>query len=66
VSLIGIESVRAPVDARADAWNLLAERTPRALLDVVGEEIALADAIPAARRLLANEITGRLVVDVRR
>jgi acrylyl-CoA reductase (NADPH) len=66
VGLIGIESVRTPLDARVDAWNLLAERTPRALLDAVGEEIALGDAIPAAQRLLANEITGRVVVDVRR
>ena len=66
VSLTGIESVRTPSDARVDAWNLLAERVPRSQLDAVGEEIALADAIPAARRLLANEITGRVVVDVRR
>ena len=66
VSLVGIESVRAPAEARADAWALLAERTPRALLDAVGEEIGLGDVVPSARRLLANEITGRLVVDVRR
>ena len=66
VSLVGIESVRAPAETRADAWALLAERTPRALLDAVGEEIGLGDVVPSARRLLANEITGRIVVDVRR
>jgi acrylyl-CoA reductase (NADPH) len=66
VTLVGIESVRVPVPQRVDAWSLVAQHTPRALLDAVGEEIGLADAIPAARRLLANEITGRVVVDVRR
>jgi acrylyl-CoA reductase (NADPH) len=66
VTLVGIESVRVPVPQRIDAWSLVAQHTPRTLLDAVGEEIGLAEAIPAAQRLLANEITGRVVVDVRR
>jgi acrylyl-CoA reductase (NADPH) len=66
VSLVGIESVRTPTAARLDAWTALTERVPRALLDTVAQSVDLAGAIPVAHRLLANEITGRVVVDVRR
>jgi hypothetical protein len=52
--------------ARLDAWSALTERVPRGLLDTVAEEVDLAGAIPVAHRLLGNEITGRVVVDVRR
>ncbi len=65
VTLVGIESVRVPVPERVDAWALVARHASRELLDAVGEEIGLADAIPTAHRLLANEITGRVVVNVR-
>jgi acrylyl-CoA reductase (NADPH) len=66
VTLVGIDSVQTPVALRNDAWALLAARAPHEVLDEVAEEVALADAIPVAQRLLANEITGRVVVDVRR
>lgn len=66
ISLLGIDSVRVPTPARLEAWAMLADRIPRDRLDAVVQEVALADAIPTADRLLANEITGRVVVDVRR
>jgi acrylyl-CoA reductase (NADPH) len=65
VRLVGIESVRTPTPARVDAWNTLSERIPRTFIDAVGREIALPDAIEAAETLLAGEMTGRVVVDVR-
>src|SRR5215470_15040868 len=65
VSLLGIESVRMPRPDRIEAWTLLAERIPRARLADVAHEVGLAGAVETATRLLANQITGRVVVDVR-
>jgi hypothetical protein len=39
---------------------------PRELIDTVGREVALAESVDVARSLLAGEMTGRVVVDVRR
>jgi acrylyl-CoA reductase (NADPH) len=66
VRLVGIESVRAPTPVRMEAWDMLSERVPRALLDTVGREIALPDAVDTASTMLAGDMTGRVVVDVRR
>ncbi|MET0628523.1 MAG: MDR family oxidoreductase [Acidimicrobiia bacterium] len=66
VSLLGIDSVRVPRAARLAAWAMLAERVPRERLAEVTAEVGLAEAIPTAKRLLANDLTGRVVVDVRR
>jgi acrylyl-CoA reductase (NADPH) len=66
VRLLGIDSVRIPRAARLDAWAMLAARVPRERLADVTAEVGLAEAIPTAARLLANELTGRVVVDVRR
>ncbi|MET0276089.1 MAG: MDR family oxidoreductase [Acidimicrobiia bacterium] len=66
VTLVGINCVTTPLAQRDDAWSLLAAHAPHDVLEGVVEEIGLADAIPFARRLLANEITGRVVVDVNR
>ena len=66
ISLVGIESVRTPIPVRVDAWNTLAERVPRALLDEVGHEVGLAEAVGVAGKLLGSDMTGRVVVDVHR
>jgi acrylyl-CoA reductase (NADPH) len=66
VRLVGIESVRTPTAVRVDAWNALSGLVPRKLIDAVGREIALAESVEVARSLLAGEMTGRAVVDVRR
>jgi acrylyl-CoA reductase (NADPH) len=66
VTLVGIDSVRQPTEVRDEAWSLLSSHVPAATLDAVSEEVGLADAIPSAARLLANDVTGRIVVDVRR
>src|SRR5262245_36456860 len=64
VSLLGIESVRLPRGPRLEAWKLLAERIPRERLADIAEEVGLAGAADAAARVLANQHTGRVVVDV--
>jgi acrylyl-CoA reductase (NADPH) len=66
VTLYGIDSVRAPMPLREQAWARLAQDLDAAKLDAITREIGLADAIPAAEELLAGRVRGRLVVDVNR
>ncbi|MGI5329550.1 acrylyl-CoA reductase (NADPH) [Actinomadura nitritigenes] len=66
VSLIGVDSVMAPAGPRAAAWDRLARDLAPDVLDEIAQDIALPDAIPAADRLLAGGVRGRLVVDVNR
>ena len=62
--LIGVDSVVCPIDRRTQAWQHLARDLPRAKLDAITREIALADAFEAGRAILAGEIRGRVVVNV--
>jgi acrylyl-CoA reductase (NADPH) len=66
VTLAGINSVEAPLAAREEAWASLAGALDLALLDGLTEVIALADSLDAAERILAGQVHGRIVVDVRR
>src|ERR1019366_4660208 len=65
VTLIGIDSVMAPKERRLSAWRRLAKHLDRSLLNTIAQDIPLAEAIPAASRLLDGKIRGRVVVDVR-
>jgi acrylyl-CoA reductase (NADPH) len=65
VTLIGIDSVMAPKERRLAAWKRLAKNLDRSLLDTIAQDIPLAEAIPAATRLLDGKIRRRVVVDVR-
>lgn len=64
VSLLGVDSVMAPIELRQAAWKRLAKYLDPAQLDTIANEITLAEAIPAATDLLAGKIRGRLIVDV--
>lgn len=66
VSLYGIDSVYAEQERREAAWARLARDLDATVLERIAHEIPLSEAIPAARRLLAGEMTGRYVVDVNR
>ncbi|MDT3439879.1 MDR family oxidoreductase [Pseudofrankia sp. BMG5.37] len=66
VSLLGVDSVMAPAGPRLAAWDRLARDLGVQALDVIAEEIALADAIAAADRFLDGKVRGRIVVDVNR
>jgi acrylyl-CoA reductase (NADPH) len=66
VSLVGIDSVMCPTERRIEAWQALAEEVDRAHLDAITHEIGLTQSFDAARRILAGEVRGRLVVDVGR
>ncbi|HQR30186.1 MAG TPA: MDR family oxidoreductase [Anaeromyxobacteraceae bacterium] len=66
VTLAGVDSVMAPMALRREAWQRLARDLDTGKLAAMTQEIPLAEAIPAASRLLAGEVRGRLVVDVTR
>lgn len=66
VSLLGIDSVMAPKEPRMAAWERLSKDLDPAVLDTIAEEIALADVIDAAGRLMDGKVRGRIVVDVNR
>jgi acrylyl-CoA reductase (NADPH) len=66
VTLCGIDSVMAPVEARREAWGRLARDLDPALLESMTREIALSDAVAASEELLAGRVRGRIVVAVGR
>ncbi len=64
VSLIGIDSVMAPIAKRQAAWNRLASDLDKNLLDSMIEEVALEQAIGKAQELMAGTVRGRVVVKI--
>ncbi len=66
VTLAGIDSVMCPRPERLEAWRRLGTDLDISKLEMIGTEIALADAIPAAAKLINGEIRGRVIVDVNR
>ena len=65
VKLIGVDSVMAPIDRRIAAWSNLASEIKPETLDKMTQQISLADTLAWAPKILAGEVRGRLVVDVR-
>jgi acrylyl-CoA reductase (NADPH) len=63
ITLCGIDSVRAPLPRREEAWALLAKDLDPAKLESMIREIPLADAIPACEEILSGKVRGRIVVD---
>jgi acrylyl-CoA reductase (NADPH) len=66
VRLLGIDSVMAPKATRLAAWERLARDLDPDLIEIIGTEIGLSEAIGAAADLLAGRVRGRFVVDVNR
>ena len=66
VTLAGIDSVMCPRADRLEAWRRLGTDLDIAKLDMISSEISLAEAIPAATKLINGEIRGRIIVDVNR
>ncbi|HZY19339.1 MAG TPA: MDR family oxidoreductase [Ramlibacter sp.] len=62
VSLLGIDSVMAPMPLREQAWERLARDIEPGRLDAMTTEIALDAAVEHAQRLMAGQVRGRLVV----
>lgn len=66
VTLHGIHSVEQPAAQRHRAWALLAEAIDVDRLERASEVVGLDDAPGIAARILAGDVRGRVVVDVRR
>ncbi|WP_323015578.1 MDR family oxidoreductase [Devosia sp.] len=62
VSLLGIDSVMQPYEARLEAWDRLASLFDFPAYDGMVEEVGLADLPEAAGRILRGEISGRVLV----
>jgi acrylyl-CoA reductase (NADPH) len=64
VTLVGVDSVMAPLAKRQAAWARLAQDLKPALLEQMTEEIALEDAVARAHDLMAGRVRGRIVVRI--
>jgi acrylyl-CoA reductase (NADPH) len=64
VSLVGIDSVNAPREAREQAWSRLATDLDAARLEAMTSVIGLGDVPWVAQDILAGRVRGRVVVDV--
>jgi acrylyl-CoA reductase (NADPH) len=65
VSLLGVDSVMAPMALREQAWSRLASDLDAARLDAITTEVPLSAAIDEAARLMAGLVRGRVVVRTR-
>jgi len=64
VSLVGVDSVMAPLAQRQAAWSALAQEVDLELLESLTEEVSLDEALAAAARLMAGKVRGRIVVKI--
>jgi len=65
VSLLGIDSVMAPLILRDEAWQRLATDLDRQKLAKMVEETGLEGVIPAGKKIVEGGVRGRLVVKIR-
>ncbi len=64
ISLLGIDSVMCPKGPRLAAWDRLAKDLDPSLLDVIGAERGLTEAIQAGQDIIDGKIRGRVIIDV--
>ena len=64
VTLVGIDSVMAPIGDRQAAWQRLARDVDPAWIDLIAEEVPLESAIDKAAVLMAGQMRGRVVVAI--
>jgi acrylyl-CoA reductase (NADPH) len=64
VSLLGVDSVMAPMALRRQAWQRLARDLDLSLLETMVTEIGLDGVVDAAARLMAGQVRGRTVVRI--
>jgi acrylyl-CoA reductase (NADPH) len=65
VSLLGIDSVMAPLNTRNAAWRRLATDLDRQKLAMMVEEIGIESVIPTGKKIIEGGVRGRLVVKIR-
>ena len=62
VTLVGIDSVMAPIELRRTAWERLARDLEPRALELMTEEVPLEGAIARAEALMSGRVRGRIVV----
>jgi acrylyl-CoA reductase (NADPH) len=65
VNLLGIDSVTQPFAARQRAWTRIAQDLPLDKLETMIHPATLADLADLGKAILAGQVQGRVVVDVR-
>lgn len=65
VNLLGIDSVMCPVEPRERAWARLDQLADRDKLSSMASVVSLADVVTMGADILAGQVRGRTVVDVR-
>jgi acrylyl-CoA reductase (NADPH) len=66
VTLVGVDSVMRPRADRVEAWRRLSRDLEIKTLELLVEEISLAQAMDRAGLFLEGQVRGRIVVDVNR
>jgi acrylyl-CoA reductase (NADPH) len=64
VSLLGIDSVMAPLERRREAWKRLETGLDRGKLQAIVTEIGLENVIETAPRIVEGAVRGRIVVKI--
>ncbi|MBP1804515.1 MDR family oxidoreductase [Rubellimicrobium aerolatum] len=64
VSLLGIDSVMAPIPEREAAWARIARDLPKDKFDAMTRPATLADLPDLGRAILKGQVQGRVVVDL--
>jgi acrylyl-CoA reductase (NADPH) len=64
VTLVGIDSVQAPMSRRTEAWDRLAQDLTAPIINDLAADITLDQVIPTAVDLLDGRVSGRVVVDM--
>ena len=66
VRLIGIDSVLCPYERRLEAWQRIARDLPMEKLEAMIQPAGLGDLPDLGKAILAGQVKGRVVVDVRK
>lgn len=65
VNLLGVDSVQCPVPLRTRAWQRLATDLPLEKLDAAASHHPLDDVPELAEQILAGQVRGRVVIDIK-
>lgn len=65
IKMVGVEVTTCPIPLRKTAWTRLATELPGDILEQIYKIISLNEVPQVAEKLLAGEINGRVVVDLR-
>jgi acrylyl-CoA reductase (NADPH) len=65
VTLAGVDSVMCPKADRIEAWKRLAKDLDPALLESMVQRLTMDEVIPTAKKILAGEVRGRVIVPIK-